>query len=149
MVVAVMCSSALPQHVKKRLKMPPASIEGESAATFKGIEAAWLQGDAQGLSNYMRDSKVLLNVAGLGEQGGYFSKSQAFYLFKGMFKATKHKQFRFIKYHDVSQSNRRVYGVAHRSFQDVSSGRLYRDKIYITLKLEGERWVISEIKSTR
>lgn len=148
-VLAITCSSALPQHAKKRLKLPPSSIRGESVAIFKGIEAAWLRGDAAGLSKYMRDSKVFLNVAGLGEKGGYYSKSQVFYLFKGMFKTTKHRRFQFAKYHDVSKSNKRVYGIAHRSFEDVSSGRLYKDKVYVTLKREGERWVISEIKSTR
>ena len=148
-LLAVMCSSALPQHAKKRLKLPPSSIRGESGRIFKGIEAAWLRGDAAGLSKYMRDSKVFLNVAGLGEKGGYYSKSQVFYLFKGMFKATKQRRFQFIKYQDVSRNNKRVYGIAYRSFEDVSSGRLYEDKVYVTLKLEGERWVVSEITSTR
>jgi hypothetical protein len=147
--VAVMSTHAPSQEGRRRLKVPRPAVAGECMAVFNGIEEAWRKGDAQGLANYMRDSKVSVNVGGLGEKGGYYSKSQVFYLLKEMFAKTRHKRFQFVKYHDVSQNNRKVYGIAYRSYEDTSSGRLFQDKIYVTLKLEGERWVVSEMKSTR
>ncbi len=116
---------------------------------FRGIERAWRAGDAQKLAGYAGKSKVLLNVRGLGEKGGYYSRSQAFYLFKDMFESTKHTKFDFVGFHEVGEKSTKIYGVARRNYETTSNGRLFQDKIFVTLKLEGKRWVISEMKSAR
>lgn len=130
-------------------KKPPPAIDADALRLFKGIERAWGAGDAQKLASYAGESKVFLSVGGLGEKGGYFSRSQVFYLFKGMFKSTKHKRFEFVSYHEVSEKGNKIYGIARRDYQNVSNGRLFQDKIYVTLKQEGKRWVVSEMKSAR
>jgi hypothetical protein len=135
------------QDHRKRPKAPVPTIPKDPMVVFRGIEAAWRTGNAQKLAAYAGDSKVLLNVRGLGEKGGYYSRSQVFYLFKGMFKSTKHKKFDFVKFHDVGASSNKIYGIARRNYEDSSNGRLFQDKIYVTLKFEGKRWVVSEMKS--
>lgn len=135
------------QDRRKKAKTPVNALPKDPMVVFRGIESAWRAGDAQRLSAYAGDSKVLLNVRGLGEKGGYFSRSQVFYLFKGMFKSTRHKKFSFVKFHDVGKRSNKIYGIAHRNYEVISNGRLFQDKIYVTLKLEGKRWVVSEMKS--
>lgn len=135
------------QDRRKKPKTPVNAVPKEPMVVFKGIESAWRSGNAQRLASYAGNSKVLLNVRGLGEKGGYYSRSQVFYLFKDMFKSTRHKKFNFVKYHDVGKRSSKIYGIAHRNYEVVSNGRLFQDKIYVTLKLEGKRWVVSEMKS--
>jgi hypothetical protein len=135
------------QDRRRKPKEPVATISMDPLDVFRGIETAWRTGDAQKLAAYAGDSKVMLNVRGLGEKGGYYSRSQVFYLFKGMFKSTKHKKFSFVSFHDVGEKSTKIYGIARRNYEVVSTGRLFQDKIYVTLKLEGNRWVVSEMKS--
>ncbi|HER44366.1 MAG TPA: DUF4783 domain-containing protein [Candidatus Eisenbacteria bacterium] len=131
----------------KEPKEPVPTIAMDPMIVFRGIEAAWRAGDARKLAAYAGDSKVLLNVRGLGEKGGYYSRSQVFYLFKGMFESTRHKKFDFVGFHEVGEKSSRIYGIARRNYEIVSNGRLFQDKIYVTLKQEGKRWVVSEMKS--
>ena len=146
--ILIMSAAEVEGQAKRRKpKTPVKAIPKEPVIVFRGIESAWRAGDARKLAAYAGDSKVLLNVRGLGEKGGYYSKSQVFYLFKGMFKSTKHTKFDFVKFHDVGERSNKIYGIAHRSYEVVSNGRLFQDKIYVTLKLEGKRWVVSEMKS--
>jgi hypothetical protein len=133
---------------KEKIRVPASEVTKETAPIFKGIERAWRSGDAGALSGFVGEQRVYLRVRGLGEEGGHFSKPQLYYLFKRMFKTTKLKRFEFVKFHNSGSKARKVYGTAYRSFENTSSGRLFQDKVYVTLKLEGERWVVSEIKST-
>jgi len=137
---------------QERRKIPRdrAPVRGmDPMIVFRGIERAWRAGDAQKLAGYAGESKVLLNVRGLGEKGGYYSRSQVFYLFKDMFKSTRHKKFDFVSFHEVGEKSTKIYGIARRNYETTSNGRLFQDKIYVTLKLEGKRWVVSEMKSAR
>ncbi len=49
----------------------------------------------------------------------------------------------------MSDGQSKVYAVAERSYKRNDDGRLFKDKIYVALHLEEDRWVISEIKSIR
>lgn len=135
------------QDRRRKPKLPVKTEPGDAMAVFSGIESAWRAGDARRLAAFAGDTKVLLNVRGLGEKGGYYSRSQVFYLFQGMFKSTRHKRFDFVKFHDVGERSSKIYGIAHRNYENTSSGRLFQDKVYVTLKREGKRWVVTEMKS--
>jgi hypothetical protein len=152
LAILLLCAaipSRASQKVKKEsMKVPTTEVTRETIPVFRGIEQAWRGGDAGALAEFVGEQRVRLSVRGLGEEGGFFSKPQVFYLFKRMFKTTKLKRFEFVKFHNSGSKTRKVYGTAYRSFESTSSGRLFQDKVYVTLKLEGERWVVSEIKST-
>ena len=135
------------QDRRRKPKVPVPAVPKDPMVVFRGIEVAWRSGDARQLADLAGGSKVFLNVRGLGEKGGYYSRSQVFYLFKGMFKATRHKSFDFVKSHDVGKNSNKIYGIYRRNYEDTSNGRLFQDKIYVTLKFEGKRWVVSEMKS--
>lgn len=121
----------------------------EPLPVFKGLERAWGRGDAEKISRLIGGNKIFLDVRGIGRKGGYFSRSQARFLFKRMFETATPRKFKFTKYHNLDKPGRRVHGVARRSYKNVRNGRLFQDTVYVTLCREGRGWVVSEIKTTR
>ena len=116
---------------------------------FKGIERAWQKENADGIASYAGKGRVFLDVRGIGKKGGYYSKSQVRYLFKDMFKADDQLKFKFVKFHNLEEPDRKVYGIAYRSCKNHRSGKVFQDKVYVTLGREGSAWVVAEIKTTR
>jgi hypothetical protein len=66
---------------------------------------------------------------------------------KDLFKYTLTKKFDFVQFRNVDSGKQRVYAVAERYYKRTDDGRLFKDKIYVSLHLEERRWVIHEIKS--
>lgn len=116
---------------------------------FADIEEAWQKEKVQEILRHFGDGKVAISIEGIGPTGGTFSKSQSHYLLKDLFKYTITKEFEFVQYRNVSDGRAKVYAVAVRSYKRNDDGRLFEDKIYVSLQLEDDRWVISEIKSIR
>lgn len=133
---------------REKVIAPAPGVAQETTPIFRTIEEAWRSGDPETISQFVGEQRVYISLRGFGEEGGYYSKPQVFYLFKRMFQRTKLKRFEFVKFYNSGSKARKVYGTAYRSFESTSSGKLFQDKVYVTLKLEGERWVVSEIKST-
>ena len=116
---------------------------------FKGIERAWQRENADGIAGYAGSGRVYLDVRGIGKKGGYYSRSQVKYLFKDMFKADDQVKFEFVKFHNLEEPDRKVHGIAYRSCKNHRSGKVFQDKVYVTLGREGSGWVVAEIKTTR
>lgn len=135
--------------IRKRGKRRRAALKTSPLATFKGIEDAWASEDAASLSRFSGEGKVLVNVIGIGRRGGYFTRPQVRYLFKRLFKNYTHIKFNFVKYHNLDKPESRVYGIAHRTYRNKRNGKIYNDKVYVTLRNEGEVWAVNEIKTTR
>ncbi len=129
-------------------KEQPAKVQ-DPLKVFKGIERAWQKGNADGLASYAGQGRVFLDVRGIGKKGGYYSKSQFKYLFRDMFKADDQMKFEFVKFHNLEKPDRKVYGIAYRSCKNNRSGKVFQDKVYVTLGREGSAWVVAEIKTTR
>jgi len=125
----------------KEDKLGPISV-------FADIEAAWRTEKVNRILQHYGEGKVGIAIAGTGPTGGAFSKNQSHYLFKDLFKYTITERFEFVQYRQVTDGTE-VYAVAERSYKKNDDGRLFKDKIYVSLELEDDRWVISEIKSVR
>lgn len=162
LVLAILASASNlcpAQTSKSRFPAPAAKTHpaesGETNAAevpfsvFADIEQGWRAGSIDGILGHFGKGKVALSISGAGPKGGYFSKNQSFYLFKDLFKYTITKKFEFVQYRNIHDGDRRVYAVAERHYKRRDDGRLYQDKIYVSLQRENERWVISEIKSVR
>ncbi|UCF04195.1 MAG: DUF4783 domain-containing protein [bacterium] len=148
--IAPFATEAWSQKKKvERIGASPERVYTRPISVFRGLAKAWESGNAEAISRFAGDSKIFLNVRGIGQRGGYFSRPQVRYLFQRMFKAATPVKFKFVKYHNLDKPDRRVYGVAQRSYKKVRNNRLYQDKVYVTLRKEGERWVVAEIKTTR
>jgi len=145
-IVLVICGTAWAQE---SAKVKPELVDVDSPMpVFKGIENAWKNADSEKLSRYAGEARIYLNVEGMEKEPGYFSKSQFYYLFKKMFTNNRQTKFEFVRYHNIDRSDRKVFGIAHRNYKNSRSGKLFQDKVYVTLKKEGERWVVAEIKTT-
>lgn len=116
---------------------------------FADIEDGWRSGSVQEILRHFGRGKVAISIEGIGPTSGSFSKSQSHYLFKDLFKYTITERFEFVQYRNVSDGRAKVYAVAERSFKRNDDGRLIKDKIYVSLHVEDDRWVITEIKSVR
>jgi len=118
-------------------------------AVFADVEAGWKGEQVQQILRHYGKGKVAISIEGSSPTGGQFSRNQSFYLFQDLFKYTITERFQFVQYRHVSDGRDKVYAVAERHYKKNDDGRLFKDKIYVSLHLEDNRWVISEIKSTR
>jgi hypothetical protein len=118
-------------------------------AVFADIEAGWKSEQAQRILRHYGKGKVAISIEGSGPSGGQFSRNQSYYLFQDLFKFTITEEFQFVQYRHVSDGRDDVYAVAERRYKRNDDGKVYKDKIYVSLRPEDNRWVINEIKSIR
>jgi hypothetical protein len=118
-------------------------------AVFADVEAGWKGEQVQQILRHYGKGKVAISIEGSSPTGGQFSRNQSYYLFQDLFKYTITERFQFVQYRHVSDGRDNVYAVAERHYKRNDDGRLFKDKIYVSLHLEEDRWVISEIKSIR
>lgn len=149
-IIAILHVECVAQKIiRKRGTRQEQTLKDSPLATFKGIEKAWIGEDASALSHFVGDAKVFVSIRGIGQRGGYFSRPQVHYLFKRMFKNYENVKFDFVKYHNLDDPERRVYGIAYRTYRNRRNGKMHKDKVYITLSKEGDGWTVSEIKATK
>jgi hypothetical protein len=156
--------SALPQSPKKKnldtdqvkdvkdtkvKKAREAEAKSGPILVFADIETGWNNEQVEQILRHYGKGKVAIAIEGSGPTGGKFSRNQSYYLLKDLFTYTITEKFEFVQYRHVSDGNDDVYAVAERKYKRTDDGRMYKDKIYVSLHLEGDRWVISEIKSIR
>ena len=138
----------------KTSPLPPEVVSQETdtlgpIGVFADIEDAWKKEKVEQILRHYGKGKVAIAIQGTGPTGGAFSKNQSHYLFKDLFKYTITTHFEFVQYRNVSDEREQVYAVAERTYKRNDDGRIFEDKIYVSLHLENEMWVISEIKSVR
>ena len=134
---------------KPREKKDEVKPEDAPLKVFHGLERAWKGGDAEAVASFAGEGRIYLDVRGMGKKGGFFSRSQVYYLFRNMFKDENQLKFEFVRFHNIDKPDRRVYGIAYRSWKNVRTGKVFQDKVYVTLGREGSGWVVAEIKTTR
>jgi hypothetical protein len=116
---------------------------------FAAIERGWQENDVDQILKHFGESKVSIAIEA-GPSGGKFSRSQSYYLLKDLFKYTITKKFEFVQYRKPSENGKTSFAVAERLYQKTDDGRLFKDKIYVSLHTEdGSSWVVNEIKSIR
>ena len=120
---------------------------------FADIERGWNAGNVDPILRHFGSQKVAISVQGTGPSGGTFSRNQSYYLLKDLFRYTLTRKFEFVQYRKPSDDGSDTFAVAERHYQKSDDGRLFKDKVYVSLHLEhdGEqdRWVVDEIKSIR
>jgi hypothetical protein len=140
---------SIPDKRKIEKRKPAAASSQDPLKVFKGLERAWQKKNADDIASYAGEGRVFLDVRGIGKKGGYYSRSQVKYLFKDMFRTDDQVKFEFIKFQNLEEPDRKVYGIAYRSCKNNRSGKVFQDKVYVTLGREGPSWVVAEIKTTR
>jgi len=123
---------------------------------FTDIEKGWNGEKVNLILKHFGQGKVTISIEGAGPSGGEFSRNQSFYLLSDMFKYTITRKFEIVQYRKPEDSGNTSFVVAERYYQMTDDGRLFRDKIYVSLHREpganqavDNRWVVDEIKSIR
>ncbi|MCK4538394.1 MAG: hypothetical protein KAV42_06310 [Candidatus Krumholzibacteria bacterium] len=149
-IAVLPCTAAVAQRrvKEKQVRELPSEVKSPQAV-FRRLEGAWKSGNAKSISSMVGKKKAFIHIRGAGANGGFYSRSQVFYLFKRMFKEYRHLKFEFVKFHNLDRPDRRVYAIAYRSCKIMRSDKVFQDKVYITLGREGQDWVVTEIKTTR
>jgi hypothetical protein len=140
------------QDPKAKSPSKPDSVEpgeGGPIAVFADLEEGWKKEEVQLILRHYGKGKVAISIEGSSPTGGQFSRNQSYYLFQDLFKYTITEKFQFVQYRHVADGRDDVYAVAERHYKRNDDGRLFKDKIYVSLHLEKNRWVIGEIKSIR
>jgi len=122
---------------------------GEAMSVFSDIEKGWKSQSVDLILKHYPKGKVAIVVDGSGPSGGKYSRSQSYYLFKDLFKYTITRKFEFVQFRKPEDESTTSFAVAERQYQRNDDGRLFKDKIYVSLQLEDGQWVVSEIKSIR
>lgn len=123
--------------------------EGGPMDVFADIERGWQQNDVELILKHYGKKKVAISIEGTGPSGGNFSRNQSFYLFKDLFKYTITRKFEFVQFRKPNENGGASFAVAEREYQRNDDGRLFKDKIFVSLHVESDRWVVDEIKSIR
>ena len=149
---------------QKSTEAPEKSVpEKESSQSFVGpmevftdIEKGWNAESVDLILRHFGAGRVTISIDGTGPSGGQFSRNQSYYLLTDMFKYTITKKFEIVQYRKPEDTGNTSFVVAERYYQRTNDGRLFKDKIYVSLHLEsaedvpsGKRWVVDEIKSIR
>ncbi len=104
---------------------------------FASIEHGIASGNISSFSQYMAP---YLHVTLRGEESGYFSASQAYYLLENYFKTRKLVNFDFSQ---IGESEANPYATGSAGF-NYKGNREYV-QVYISLSLVGGRWQITRI----
>ena len=116
---------------------------------FSSIEKAWAAGDARALVRTFGRRKVFISLPDGGPAGGLFSRDQSYYILKDLFGTARTEEFAFVTIHGPEAERSTAFGLAKRVFRPRDAGSALRDRVFVSLVLEGDRWVVSEIKSVR
>ena len=105
----------------------------ERAQIFSHIELGIAQGNPAAFSDHFAP-QVYLSIP--GEQGAYYSASQAFYLLEQFFRRNRLPDFRFTTMQD---------GPGTPFASGVVSGARGRAQVYVSLSRAGDGWVIGKM----
>ncbi len=119
------------------------------APIFASIERAWVVGSADAVLEHFGKRKVFISLPEGGPDGGTYSRAQSYFIFKELFDATRTEEFSFVSIRQPEEQPQTAVGRAERTFRFRDSSRTQRDRIFVSLVREGDRWVIAEIKSVR
>jgi hypothetical protein len=129
---------------------PDSSAAGNPPApTFASIERAWVVGSADAVLEHFGKRKVFISLPEGGPDGGTYSRAQSYFILKELFDATRTEEFSFVSIRQPEEQPQTAVGRAERTFRFRDSSRTQRDRIFVSLVREGDRWVIAEIKSVR
>jgi hypothetical protein len=141
---------------KKTSDKEPTSETVGPMDIFSDIERGWNTEKAELILQHFGQGKVTISIDGTGPSGGNFSRNQSYYLLNDMFKYTITRKFEIVQYRKPNDAGNTSFVVAERYYQKTDDGRLFKDKIYVSLHLEpaksgtaNSRWVVDEIKSIR
>jgi hypothetical protein len=128
-----------------------ANDQGRSAAkvrplnVFREVEKGWRSDTLKPFERYLGKGKVWLDFGEGGPRGGFYTRSQAYYLISGYLKRTHTIDIGLVKVSEDTKRGSRPYARLERTCR-YKYGVSGKEMIFVSLSLEDGNWVISELR---
>ncbi len=117
----------------------------EPQVIFRAVATGLRSGRPEAFVGYFGKGRVRLDFGEGGPRGGLFTKSQAYYLLSQYLKRAQTMSTRFIRSPQVSTGHGHPSTLLERLCR-YRSGVVSKQLIFVSLSLEDNRWVISEMR---
>jgi hypothetical protein len=141
-----------PESTEKPSESAPATAEARMIArglspflTFAAIERAWNAGCADSIKGFFPEEKITLHLETNVPEGATFSRQQACYMLKDALGYTVTESFQFLEFRYDKSGEASPSGNAEWSYRREPEGEIMTKSVHLTLRKDGERWLISEI----
>jgi len=114
--------------------------------TFAAIEQAWNAGQADSIASFFPGDQIALRLEKNVPESASFTKKQASYMLADSFRYRITESFRFLEFKQDKKGKKPPLGKAQWSFRREPGGKVDIAKVQVTLRKEGEHWVISGIR---
>ena len=113
---------------------------------FAAIEKAWNEGRPDSIAQFLPEDKILLRLEKSAPEKAFYSNKQAAYMLGDEFRFTMTESFEFLEFKYSKGKDDPPFARAEWSFRREPAGKVTVQKVRIALRVEAERWVVSEIK---
>jgi len=117
-------------------------------AVFREVEKGWREGTPKPFERHLGKGKVRLDFGEGGPRDGLYTKSQAHYLITEYMKKTPTLEISMVKVSDDVRKGARPYAYLERTHRWNNKSAV-SEVIFVGLRDEDERWVISEMRAVR
>jgi hypothetical protein len=117
-------------------------------AVFATVATAWEAADHAALAELVAPEGVRIAVMPRPERENQYSRSQAFYFFKNLFRSTRTDTFSFRRIQQEAEGGV-VHAVADWSYRRAGADVLVQDRLFFTLTEGRSSWGLSEIRAVR
>lgn len=117
-------------------------------AVFREVEKGWRDGTPKPFERHLGKGKVRLDFGEGGPRDGLYTKSQAYYLIAEYLKRKPTLKISMIKMSDDVKKGSRPYAFLERTHRWKNKPEV-SEMIFVALRQEDERWVISEMRAVR
>jgi hypothetical protein len=138
-------SGALGKEASGDVEESP-GVKVKPLVVFRAIEAGWRSGTPKPFGSYLGKGKVRLDFVEGGSRGGLFTRGQAYYLIVDYLRRTQTTEIGFLKISDGSDGQSRPYAMLERICR-TKNGISRKEVIFVSLSLEDNAWVISELRA--
>jgi len=128
---------------------PPQTVPAGALSPFRvfaAIERAWNEGQPDSIVQFLPEDKILLRLEKSAPEKAFYSNKQAAYMLRDGFRFTMTESFEFLEFKYSKGKDEPPSARAEWSFRREPAGKVTVQKVRITLRVEAERWVVSEIK---
>jgi hypothetical protein len=113
---------------------------------FRGVEDGWRNGTPKPFERYLGKGKVRLDLGEGGPRGGLVTRSQAYYLLADYFLRTQTLSVGFARMSEETEKESRPYALLESKCR-YKNGVIGKEVVFVSLRLEDGRWVISELRA--
>jgi hypothetical protein len=114
--------------------------------TFAAIERAWSMGWVDSIVTFFPEEKITLRLDKNVPEAASFTQKQASYMLRDSFRYKVTESFGFLEFKYRKSGNKPPFGKAQWTFRREPAGKIIVAKVHVTLRKEGERWLISGIR---